>query len=80
MVPFTYKGGIAKFIENEVYPYAQDVWVDEKATKIGYELSFIKYFYRPTELRDMATIVSELKSIEMQTDGMLRDILEGLEV
>ena len=43
-VPFTYEGGISAFIKSEVYPYAPDAYVDEKQTKIGYELSFNKYF------------------------------------
>lgn len=51
IVPFTYDGGIEAFIENEVRPYAADAYVDEKKTQIGYEISFTKYFYKPTELR-----------------------------
>lgn len=79
IIPFTYPGGITAFIENEVHTYAPDAWVDEKATKIGYELSFIKYFYKPTAIRSMDQIVRELKELEQQTDGMLRDIMEGLQ-
>lgn len=78
IIPFTYPGGITTFIENEVHMYAPDAWVDEKATKIGYELSFIKYFYKPTAIRSMDQIVEELKNLEQETDGMLRDIMEGL--
>ena len=79
IIPFKYVGGIDKFIENEVFPYAPDAWVDDKSIKIGYELSFIKYFYKPMKLRDMKSIVEELKLLEKETDGMLSDILEGLE-
>lgn len=79
IIPFKYVGGIEQFIENEVFPYAPDAWVDDKSIKIGYELSFIKYFYKPMELRDMKSIVEELKLLEKETDGMLSDILEGLE-
>ena len=63
---------------DEVKPYAADAWIDEKSVKIGYELSFIKYFYKPTELRNMEDIVSDLVSLENVTDGMMHDILEGL--
>lgn len=79
IIPFKYVGGIEQFIENEVFPYAPDAWVDDKSIKIGYELSFIKYFYKPMELRDMKSIVEELKLLEKETEGMLSDILEGLE-
>ena len=78
LIPFKYPGGIDAFISSEVHVYAPDAWVDEKATKIGYELSFIKYFYKPTELRSIRDIIADLQVLELQTDGMLRDILEGL--
>lgn len=78
VVPFTYEGGISAFIENEVHSFAPDAYVDEKKTQIGYEISFTKYFYKPTELRAVKTIISDLESLEMQTNGMLQDILGGL--
>lgn len=79
IVPFIYDGGIAAFMENEVLPYAADAYVDEKKTKIGYELSFTKYFYKPVELRSMADILADLKALEAETDGMMAEILGGLE-
>lgn len=79
VVPFTYDGGISAFIEKEVHPYAPDAYVDEKKTQIGYEISFTKYFYKPTELRSMKNIISDLQNLEAETNGMLQDILGGLE-
>jgi len=78
IVPFTYEGGIDAFVENEVKPYAPDVYVDDKKTQIGYEISFTKYFYKPKELRSMNSIIEDLKKIEAESDGMLDDILGGL--
>lgn len=78
IIPFTYTGGIDQFLMDEVKPYASDAWIDEKTIKTGYELSFIKYFYKPTELRGMDEIISDLVSLENTTDGMMNDILEGL--
>ena len=75
IVPFTYEGGIDAFIENEVKPYAPDAYIDEKKTQIGYEISFTKYFYKPTELRSMSSIVGDLNSLENETIGMMQDIL-----
>lgn len=79
IIPFTYEGGIDAFMKNEVLPYASDAWVDEKKTQIGYELSFTKYFYQPVQLRSMEEIVSDLKKLESETDGMLVEILGGVE-
>ncbi len=47
--------------------------------KIGYELSFTKYFYKPVQLRPMEDIVADLKALEKETDGMLAEILGGIQ-
>ena len=77
IVPFTYAGGIDVFIENEVKPYASDAYVDEKKTQIGYEINFTKYFYKPTELRTMSDIISDLRKLEETSDGIIKDIIGG---
>lgn len=77
IVPFTYAGGIDAFIENEVKPYASDAYVDEKKTQIGYEINFTKYFYKPTELRTMSDIISDLRKLEETSDGIIKDIIGG---
>ena len=46
-VPLLEAGGIEAFFRREVLPYVPDAWIDEEATKIGYEISFTRYFYKP---------------------------------
>ena len=77
--PFSYEGGIEAFMDVEVRPYAPGAYIDPKATKIGYELSFTKYFYKPVQLRPMEDIVADLKALEKETDGMLAEILGGIQ-
>jgi type I restriction enzyme M protein len=74
-IPFSYEGGIAAFIENEVRPFAPNVWVDAKQTKIGYELSFTKYFYKPIELRPLDEILADIRALEKETEGLLAEIV-----
>ena len=76
-VPLTYPGGIEAFMQREVLPYAPDAYVAEDETKVGYELSFTKYFYKPVELRPIADIKADIKAIETETDGLLADILNN---
>jgi type I restriction enzyme M protein len=78
-VPLLYNGGIEGFMKNEVLPYAPDAYVDEDATVIGYELSFTKYFYKPVQLRSVEDIKADIREIEKNTDGLLDEILGGLE-
>lgn len=77
-IPFTYEGGIEAFMQNEVLTYAPDAYIDEKKTKIGYEISFTKYFYKPVELREMSEIIKSLNSLEKEADGMMADIMGGI--
>ena len=77
-VPFLYEGGIDAFMKNEVLTYAPDAWVDAKKTIIGYEISFLKYFFRPAPMRDMITIINGLQDLEKASDGMLAEIMGGL--
>lgn len=77
-IPFRYVGGIDEYMRAEVLPYAPDAWRDEKSTKVGYELSFAKYFFKADAMRNMDSIIDDLRVVEKQTDGMLLEILEGL--
>ena len=74
-VPFKYEGGIKKFIEKEVHPYAPDAYVDEKKTLIGYEISFTKYFYKPTDFRPLETIIDELHTLEQEKDAVISSLI-----
>lgn len=77
-IPFTYEGGIDGFMQNEVLTYAPDTWVDTKKTVTGYEISFSKYFYKPTPMRDIQSIVDSLSELEKSSDGMLAELVGGL--
>ena len=77
-VPFTYDGGIDAFMRNEVLTYAPDAYVDETKTTIGYEISFTKYFYKPVELRELRDILEDLNALEIEANGVLAGIMEGI--
>lgn len=78
-VPYTYEGGIKAFMQNEVLTYAPDAFVDMKKTQIGYEISFNKYFYKPEDIRSMSEIIAQLSSLEEEADGVLAEIMEGIQ-
>ena len=76
-VPFSYEGGIEAFIENEVKPYAPLAFIKPGTEKVGYELSFTKYFYQPVRLRSLEEITADIRAIEAETDGLLDEIIGG---
>lgn len=75
-VPLLEEGGIETFFRREVLPHAPDAWIDTKSTKIGYEVSFTRYFYKPQQLRSLEEIRVDIEKIEKESDGLLRSILD----
>ena len=73
-VPLVEAGGIEAFIRREVLPYAPDAWVDEGSIKIGYEISFNRYFYKPQPLRSLEEIRTDILALETETEGLLAQI------
>jgi type I restriction enzyme M protein len=76
-VPLLEDGGIEAFITREVLPYTPDAWVKEGATKIGYEVSFTRHFYKPQPLRTLDEIRADILAEEEAAEGLLGELLKG---
>jgi type I restriction enzyme M protein len=76
-VPLLEPGGIEAFIRREVLPYTSDAWISDDATKIGYEVSFTRHFYKPQPLRTLAEIRADILGLENETAGLLGEIVGG---
>jgi type I restriction enzyme M protein len=74
-VPQLEEGGIEAFIRREVLPYTPDAWIKEDATKIGYEVSFTRLFYKQQALRTLDEIRADIVAIEKEAEGVLDDLL-----
>src|SRR5208282_5775768 len=77
-VPLLEEGGIETFIRREVLPYTPDAWIKEDATKIGYEVSFTRHFYKPQPLRTLEEISADILAIEQEAEGLLDGLLKGV--
>jgi type I restriction enzyme M protein len=75
-VPLLEDGGIEAFIRREVLPYTPDAWIREDATKIGYEISFTRHFYKPQPLRSLEEISADILAIEKEAEGLLDGLLK----
>jgi type I restriction enzyme M protein len=64
------------FITREVLPYTPDAWVKEGATKIGYEVSFTRHFYKPQPLRTLDEIRADILAEEEAAEGLLGELLK----
>ena len=77
-VPLLEEGGIEAFIRREVLPYTPDAWIKADATKIGYEISFTRHFYKPQPLRTLEEIRADILAVEKEAEGLLDDLLKGV--
>ena len=64
-----------EYLQKNVAPYSPDFVVDEKKTKIGYEIPFTREFYKYTPLKPSADIFEELKALEQQEADIMYKIL-----
>jgi type I restriction enzyme M protein len=71
------KDDIDDYFALEVLPHVPDAWMDTSKDKVGYEISFTKYFYEYTPLRSTETIAAELLALDQKTENLLREIVKG---
>ena len=75
-VPLLEEGGIEAFLRREVLPYAPDAWYEPASVKTGYEISFIRYFYKPQPMRSLEEIRADILALEKETAGLLDGLLK----
>jgi type I restriction enzyme M protein len=69
------KENIHSYLLREVKPHVDEAWINLDATKIGYEISFNKYFYRHKPLRAIEEVSEDILKLEELSDGLIREIL-----
>ncbi len=69
------KENIYNYFLREVKPHVTEAWINLDATKIGYEISFNKYFYRHKPLRAIDEVSNDILKLEALNDGLIREIL-----
>ena len=68
------KEDIQEYFKREVLPFAPDAWIDEKKSKIGYEIPFTRYFYKYEAPRNSSEIMAEILDLETELSGSLEEI------
>ena len=74
-IPLMEDGGIEAFLEREVLPHTADAWYKADSVKIGYEVSFTRYFYKPQPMRTLEEIRADILALEKETEGLLGEIV-----
>lgn len=73
------KDSIHRYFLAEVKPHVEEAWINLDSVKIGYEISFNKYFYRHKPLRSLEEVTRDILALEERADGLIADVL-GVEV
>lgn len=69
------KDSIHRYFRAEVQPHVPEAWINLDTVKIGYEISFNKYFYRHKPLRALEEVTQDILALEKRADGLIADIL-----
>lgn len=72
-VPLTQE--IHQYFIDEVKPHVAEAWINLDSTKIGYEISFNKYFYRHKPLRELDEVARDIIDLEQKAEGLIAQIL-----
>ena len=68
------KEDIYEYFQREVRPYLADAWINLPTTKIGCEISFNKYFYKPVPLRTLEENERDILELDRQSQGFIQSL------
>ncbi len=55
-------------------PYAPDAWIDEKKTKLGYEIPMTRYFYEYKQPEKSEDILNRIIGLEESISASLKNL------
>ena len=64
-----------EYLQKNVAPYLPGFVIDEKKTRIGYEIPFTREFYKYTPLKPSSEIFQQLKELEPQESELMEKLL-----
>jgi type I restriction enzyme M protein len=66
---------IHRYFLAEVKPHVEEAWINLDSTKLGYQVSFNKYFYRHKPLRPLEEVANDIITLEHKAEGLIAQIL-----
>ena len=72
------KEDIYGYFQREVRPYVEDAWISLPQTKIGCEISFNKYFYKPVPLRTLEENERDIRQLDAESQGFIQLLFKNL--
>ena len=60
---------------NEIKPFSKDSWINESLNKVGYEINFIKYFYKPYKFSPLDIVSEKFKKLENNSESLPGELI-----
>ena len=65
---------IDAYFTTEVLPHVPDAWIDDKKTKVGYEIPFTRHFYKYVPPRPLEEIDADLEKLVGEILVLLKEV------
>ena len=72
-----YLNGFSENVQDIIQKFEFDghiAWIDEKKSKVGYEIPFTRYFYKYEAPRPSEEIMAEIMELEKELSGSLEEV------
>lgn len=69
------KDDIYEYFIREVKPHVDEAWINMDSIKVGYEISFNRYFYTHKPLRTLDEVAKDILELEDASEGLIKEIL-----
>jgi len=66
---------IHRYFLAEVKPHVEEAWINLDSAKVGFEISFNKYFYSHKPLRSLEDVASDIITLEQKAEGLIAQVL-----
>lgn len=68
------KEDFEKYMQKNVYPYNPDAYIDTSKTKVGYEIPFVRLFYKYIPPKSSKEIFTEIKQLEKGETLLMKEL------
>lgn len=68
------KEDFEKYMQKNIYPYNPDAYIDTSKTKVGYEIPFVRLFYKYIPPKSSKEIFTEIKQLEKGETLLMKEL------
>ena len=67
---------ISTYFAREVLPYAPDAWIDDRKTKVGYEIPMTRFFYKYEAPESSEVVLARITALETEITESLKELFK----